>query len=82
MSQSQFDQFVERICAVTVTDPQVSLVALGVDSLNTINLLMALEDEYGVEIDPGLLADEALSTPAELWRYVQDRRAAVTGAGI
>jgi acyl carrier protein len=82
MSQSQFDQFVERICSVTVTDPQVSLVALGVDSLSTINLLMALEDEYGVEIDPEVLADDALSSPAGLWRYVQDRRAAVTSAGI
>lgn len=82
MSQSQFDQFVERICSVTVTDPQASLVSLGVDSLNAINLVMAVEDEYGVEVDPEALADVALSTPAGLWNYVREHLGATAGAGI
>jgi acyl carrier protein len=80
MNQSQFDQFVERICSVTVTDPQTSFVNLGVDSLNTINLVLAVEEEYGVEIDPEALADEALATPAGLWGYVREHLPA--GAGV
>ncbi|HEV2635878.1 MAG TPA: acyl carrier protein [Actinocrinis sp.] len=81
MSQLEFDQFVARICDVKVTDPEASLVQLGVDSLRTINLVMAVEDEYGVEIDPDILADDTLSTPAGLWRYVQEHSAHATAVG-
>ncbi|MDQ0583212.1 acyl carrier protein [Streptomyces rishiriensis] len=76
MNQSQFDQLVEEICAVTVTDPQTPLVDLGVDSLQTIALVMAVEEQYGIEIDPEALADPALTSSAGLLRSVQDQLAA------
>ncbi|WP_406006974.1 acyl carrier protein [Streptomyces sp. NBC_00637] len=80
MNQSQFDQLVEEICAVTVTDPQTPLVDLGVDSLQTIALVMAVEEQYGIEIDPDVLADPALTSSAGLLRSVQDQLAAALPA--
>ncbi|MFR9795971.1 acyl carrier protein [Streptomyces sp. MS06] len=83
MNQSQFDQLVEEICAVTVTDPEAPLVDLGVDSLHTVALLMAVEERFDVEIDPEVLAEPALTSPAGLWRSVQEKLsgAAPTKAG-
>lgn len=75
MNQSQFDQLVEQICAVTVTDPETPLVDLGVDSLHTVALVMAVEEQYGVEIDPEALADPTLTSSAGLWRSVQEQLA-------
>ncbi|AWK07601.1 acyl carrier protein [Streptomyces spongiicola] len=79
MNQPQFDRLVERICSVTVTDPQTPLVDLGADSLRTIALLMAIEEEFEVELHPGVLADPAQASPAGLWRAVQEQRTARTG---
>ncbi|BCK70602.1 hypothetical protein Srufu_045550 [Streptomyces libani subsp. rufus] len=81
MDQSQFDQLVERICSVTVGDPETPLVDLGVDSLHTVSLLMTVEEHYGIEIDPAVLADPALASPAGIWRHVQERLAASDPAG-
>ncbi|MEN3584004.1 MULTISPECIES: acyl carrier protein [unclassified Streptomyces] len=79
MNQSQFDRLVERTCSVTVTDRDTPLALLGVDSLRTVALLMAVEDEFEVELDPRVLADPAQATPEGLWRAVQERVAAGTG---
>jgi acyl carrier protein len=76
MNQSQFDQLVEQICAITVTDPEKPLVDLGVDSLHTVALVMAVEEQYGIEVDPDVLADPALTSPADLWRSVHTQVAA------
>ncbi|MFK0194003.1 MULTISPECIES: acyl carrier protein [Kitasatospora] len=79
MNQSQFDQLVERTCSVQVTDSETPLVDLGVDSLHTIALLMAIEEEFGFEVDPDALADPALASPAGLLRYVHANTAAPAG---
>jgi acyl carrier protein len=47
-----------------------------VDSLHTVALVMAVEETYGVEIDPDVLADPALTSPADLWRSVHAQAAA------
>ncbi|ARP70692.1 acyl carrier protein [Streptomyces pluripotens] len=73
MTQSQFDQLVEQICSVKVTDAETPLVDLGVDSLHTVALVMAVEERYGVEIDPEVLADPKLTTSALLWHSVQEK---------
>jgi acyl carrier protein len=75
MNQSEFDQLVERTCSVTVTDPETPFVDLGVDSLNTIALLMTVEEQFGFEIDPDALSESTLGSPAALWRYVQEHSA-------
>ncbi|GHE51956.1 acyl carrier protein [Streptomyces spiralis] len=79
-TQSQFDQLVEQVCAVTVTDPETPLVDLGVDSLHTIALVMAVEERYGIEIDPEVIGDPSLTSSAGLWRSVQDQLAAALPA--
>ncbi|MFF8832038.1 acyl carrier protein [Streptomyces sp. NPDC015131] len=75
MHQPEFDQLVEEICAVRVTDPETPLVDLGVDSLHTVALVMAVEDRFGVELDPDDLADLSLTSPAGLLRTVRARLA-------
>ncbi|MEU6483370.1 acyl carrier protein [Streptomyces sp. NPDC046887] len=72
MNQSQFDQLVEEICAVRVTDPQTPLVELGVDSLHTVALVMAVEDRFGIELDPDALADLSLTSSAGLLKAVHE----------
>ena len=75
MDQPQFDQLVEEICAVQVTDSEVPLVDLGVDSLHTVALVMAVEDRFGIELDPDALADLSLTSSAGLLKLVQEQRA-------
>ncbi|WP_395295044.1 acyl carrier protein [Kitasatospora hibisci] len=82
MNQSQFDQLVERVCAVKVTDPHTPLVDLGVDSLHTIALVMAVEEEFGIEVDPDALADPALSSPAGLLQFAQAQADAAAPAAV
>ncbi|MEW2575225.1 acyl carrier protein [Streptomyces syringium] len=72
MNQSQFDQLVEEICAVRVIDSEVPLVDLGVDSLHTVALVMAVEDRFGIELDPDALADFSLTSSAGLLRIVHE----------
>ncbi|CAM3711455.1 hypothetical protein GCM10009799_02180 [Nocardiopsis rhodophaea] len=75
MNKCEFDQLVEEICAVAIPDPQTPLVDLGVDSLKTVALVMAIEERCGVEIDPEVLADPARISPAGLWHVVRGRLA-------
>ncbi|WP_328720715.1 phosphopantetheine-binding protein [Streptomyces sp. NBC_00247] len=75
MDQSQFDQLVEEICVVQVTSSEVPLVDLGVDSLHTVALVMAVEDRFGIELDPDALADLSLTSSAGLLRLVHEQLA-------
>ncbi|MEV6775969.1 acyl carrier protein [Streptomyces sp. QH1-20] len=72
MNQSQFDQLVEEICAVRVIDSEAPLVDLGVDSLHTVALVMAVEDRFGIELDPDALADLSLASSAGLLKIVNE----------
>ena len=46
---------------------------LGLDSTNVIELLMALEDTLGLEIDPDQLLPEAFETVGTLSDYIRAR---------
>ena len=48
---------------------------LGLDSLDLFELLMNLEEEYGIRIDPDTLA--GLSTVGDVLKYLEDTGAAV-----
>lgn len=80
MNQSQFDQLVEEICAVRVTDADTPLVDLGVDSLHTVALVMAVEDRFGIELDPDAIADLSVTSSAGLLRAVHEQLAAGASA--
>lgn len=71
MLQSEFNQFIEQNCSVTITDAEASLADQGVDSLAMLGLLVAVEEDLGVELDPESLANGELSTPSALFRYVE-----------
>ena len=46
---------------------------LGLDSTNVIELLMALEDSLGLEIDPDQLLPEAFESIRSLSDYIRSR---------
>ncbi|WP_155352262.1 acyl carrier protein [Acrocarpospora macrocephala] len=49
----------DQISADDVLAARHSLAALGVTSLSLIRLVDAIEDEFGVDVDPGLVDDFA-----------------------
>lgn len=73
MQQAQFDQFVAESTTIVVTDPQRPFVDLGLDSLGFLNLMMAVEERFGIELDPDDLANPELATPAGLRAYAAAR---------
>ena len=75
MQQHEFNQFIQQKCSATITDPEVSLIDQGIDSLALLGLLVAIEDELGVELDPEALADGRLSTPSALHEYIEQATA-------
>ncbi len=56
-------------CSVTDITPESRFADLGVDSLDTVELLMNLEDEIGQEID----IQEKVGTVGELDRLIQEK---------
>jgi acyl carrier protein len=54
--------------------PDLNLRANGLDSLATVNLLMELEDSYGIEIPDERLTYELLGSPTTLWHTVAQLR--------
>lgn len=54
--------------------PQASFIDdLGADSLDTVELVMALEEEFGIEIPDG--DAEKMSTVGDAIKYVQEKAA-------
>ena len=51
-------------------DPDMPLASLGVDSLDIIELLVKVEDEFDLEIPPDRVTPETFSTPASIWRLL------------
>ena len=53
--------------------PGASLRAAGLDSLATVELLVKLEEAYGVQIPDEVLTPAAFASPGSLWEAVSDR---------
>jgi acyl carrier protein len=51
-------------------DPDMPLASLGVDSLDMIELLVKIEDEFDLEIPPEQVTPETFATPASIWRLL------------
>lgn len=73
MQQAQFDQFVAESTTIVVTDPHKPFVDLGLDSLGFLDLMMAVEVRFGIELAPDDLANPELATPAGLRAYAASR---------
>jgi acyl carrier protein len=50
----------------------LSMADAGLNSLGTVNLLVALEDEFGVLFPDELLAASTFETPAALWKVLRE----------
>jgi acyl carrier protein len=55
--------------------PDDSLRDLGLDSVGTMEILLALEDLYGLEIHEESISGDAFASAGRLWLAVRDWRA-------
>lgn len=51
------------------------LFALGLDSMAIMQLLLVLEDEFGVALDPTDLSRDHFQTPAKIIQLIESKRA-------
>ena len=56
-------------CDVSAVKPESTFTELGIDSLDTVELLMSLEDEIGVEIE----LDQKVETVDDLNKFIQSK---------
>lgn len=57
-------------CAISAIQPESKFSELGIDSLDTVELLMNLEDVIGVEIE----LDQKLETIDDLDKFIQSKK--------
>ena len=57
-------------CDISNVKPESTFVELGIDSLDTVELLMNLEDELGIEIE----LDQAVATVGDLDKFIQSKQ--------
>lgn len=57
-------------CDVSTVKPESTFVELGIDSLDTVELLMNLEDELGIEIE----LDQPIATVGDLDTFLQSKQ--------
>lgn len=57
-------------CDVADVKPESKFSELGIDSLDTVELLMELEDEIGIEIE----LDQKVETIEELDQFIQGKQ--------
>ena len=55
---------------VATVKPESTFSELGIDSLDTVELLMNLEDEIGIEIE----LDQKVETVADLDKFIQSKQ--------
>ncbi len=70
-----FDAIAKIVAARTDRDistikPESKFSDLGIDSLDTVELLMELEDEIGIEIE----LDQKVETIADLDKFIQSKK--------
>ncbi len=58
-------------CDVATITPESKFADLGIDSLDTVELLMNLEDEIGIEIE----LDRKVETIGDLDQFIQSKQA-------
>ena len=69
-----FDMIAEVIaertgCDTAAVKPESTFTELGIDSLDTVEMLMSLEDKVGVEIE----LDQKIETVDDLDKFIQSK---------
>ena len=57
-------------CDIDSIKPESTFTELGIDSLDTVELLMNLEDEIGIEIE----LDQKVETIGDLDKFIQSKK--------
>lgn len=57
-------------CDVSTVKPESKFSELGIDSLDTVELLMSLEDEIGIEIE----LNQKVETVDDLDKFIQSKK--------
>ena len=57
-------------CDISTIKPESTFTELGIDSLDTVELLMSLEDKIGIEIE----LDQKVETIDDLDRFIQSKK--------
>ena len=57
-------------CDVSAVKPESTFTELGIDSLDTVELLMSLEDELGIDIE----LDRPVATVNDLDQFIQSKQ--------
>ena len=57
-------------CDISTVKPESTFTELGIDSLDTVELLMNLEDMLGIEIE----LDQAVATVGDLDKFIQSKQ--------
>ena len=57
-------------CDVSAVKPESTFTELGIDSLDTVELLMNLEDELGIEIE----LEQPVATVDDLDKFIQSKQ--------
>jgi acyl carrier protein len=58
--------------------PQSDLFAAGLDSMGIMQLLLAIEDRFGIAIDPADLSRDNFSTAEKISLLVSEKKAAAS----
>lgn len=62
-------RFVEPLAPI---DPHALMATLGADSLDIVELIVNLEDQFGIAFTEEMLTPEVFATPMTIWRAVGD----------
>lgn len=71
---------IEELCGDEIVreDPDIDLLEEGlIDSLDYIELLLKIEDEFGLKMSPSELTREEMATPNRIIAVVEKRLASV-----
>jgi acyl carrier protein len=70
-----------RFAADAPIGPDADLRRLGLDSMQAIELLFAIEDEFGVTLADDLLTDATFQTAGSLWAALRRSQGAAIPSG-
>lgn len=70
----EFDEILRRHCRFLTPDAEIDphdpLTNLGADSLDVVELIVSIEDEFDISFPEELLTPQVFATPATVWNAV------------